>query len=517
MNKTRLALSALVVALLAACSAGPDFQRPAAPDLPSHTRAALPAQTASADGALGQAQRFHPGRAIERDWWRALGSAELDAWIERALAASPSLTAAQATLRQAQELQSARAGATLYPQVEAGLGAQRQRVSPSAQGLPGESREFSLYNAGIGVSYRLDLAGGNRRALEALAARTEHRQHELSGARLSLATRVASTAITRARLAGQIESIESLVRMQDEQLALTGQRVRLGQGAPAELLALQAQLEQTRAALPSLRQQLEQSEHLLAVLAGEPPGTAPVPAFTLDGFRLPTDLPLVLPSELVRHRPDIQAAEALVHAANAEYGVAVARLYPQFSLSANLGSQALSTAALFGGGSAVWALVGQLTQPLFSPGLPAEKRAALAAFDAATANYQVVVLGALREVADTLRALTHDAQALASLAAADTASQASLASVQRQHALGAASYVQLLVARQQAEQSRTELIAARAQRLVDSVGLYQAMGGGQPAAAVPAEAEPGTPPDAHVEVTFNARPGLGSGPRSSTR
>lgn len=473
------ALALLAIASLAACTAGPDFSRPATPDVSAYTRTALPAQTVAAEGMLGQAQRFQPGAAVDQRWWRALGSAELDDWIAQALAASPSLAAARATLRQAEELHSARAGSTLYPQIDASAGAQRQRITPSAQGLPGEVREYSLYNAGIGISYRLDLAGANRRALEALAARTDYRAHELAGAQLSLAARITSTAITRARLAGQIAAVESLVKAQDEQLALTRQRVRLGQLAAAEVPALQAQLEQTRARLPTLRKQMEQSEHLLAVLAGRPPGAPRVPAFTLDQFRLPTELPLTLPSELVRQRPDILAAEALLHAANAEYGVAVARLYPQLTLSASLGSQALSTAALFGGGSAVWALVGQLTQPLFNPGLPAEKRAALAAFDAAAANYQVVVLGALQEVADSLRALDHDAQALASLAAADASAQASLASVQRQHALGAASYVQLLIARQQAESNRSELIAAQAQRLSDSAALLQALGGGQ--------------------------------------
>ncbi|MBK6866388.1 MAG: efflux transporter outer membrane subunit [Burkholderiales bacterium] len=474
---SRRLMAVLAAASLAACTAGPDFQRPAGPEVARYTPGTPPTHTTSAATALGEAQRFQVGTQIDARWWQALGSAELDAWIERALAANPSLAAARATLRQAQQLHSARAGSTLYPQVDASLGTQRARVSPSTQGQAGEAREFSLYNAGIGISYRLDLAGGNRRALEALSARTEHRRHELAGAQLSLAARITGAAITRARLAGQIASIETLVQTQDEHLALTRQRVRLGQAAPAEPLALQAQLEQTRASLPALRKQLEQSEHLLAVLAGEPPGAAQVPAFTLDRFRLPTDLPLLLPSELVRRRPDILAAEALVHTANAEYGVAVARLYPQLSLSASLSSQALSSAALFGGGSAVWALVGQLTQALFNPGLPAEKRASLAALDAAAANYQVVVLGALQEVADSLRALSHDAEALASLAAADAASQASLASVQRQHALGAASYVQLLVARQQAEQSRTGLIAAQAQRLVDSAALWQALGG----------------------------------------
>jgi len=181
----------------------------------------------------------------------------------------------------------------------------------------------------------------------------------------------------------------------------------------------------------------------------------------------------------VRNRPDFQAAEALLHSANAEYGVAIAKLYPQLNLSATLGSQALTTGALFGSGSAVWSLVAQLTQPLFNPGLPAEKRAALAAFDAAAANYRNVVLEALRNVADVLRALDNDAQRLAALAAADAAAQESLASMQRQYSLGAAGYIQLLTAQQQAQQTRISLIEAQARRLADSVALYQAMGGGR--------------------------------------
>lgn len=180
----------------------------------------------------------------------------------------------------------------------------------------------------------------------------------------------------------------------------------------------------------------------------------------------------------MRQRPDILASEALLHAANADYGVAVARLYPQLTLSASLGSQALSTGALFGGGSAVWGLVGQITQPLFNPGLPAEKRAALAAFDAALANYQRVVLEALRSVADALRAVEHDAEAFAAMAAADQAAQESLQSVERQYRLGAAGHLQVLIAQQQAQQTRLGLSAAHAQRLADSVALYQAIGSG---------------------------------------
>ncbi|HRP96486.1 MAG TPA: efflux transporter outer membrane subunit [Rhodocyclaceae bacterium] len=473
----RKIMALTLAALLAGCAAGPDFKRPSAPDVPNYTASPVPDQTASAPTMLGETQSLVTGMPLDAQWWRGLKSAKLNALIDMALTASPSLNSARATLRQAQELYAAQAGSTLYPQVDLGIGTQRQRTNPSALGQAGDARAFSLYNASLGVRYNLDLAGGNRRALEALAARADYRRYEVEAARLTLAGNIATAAITRARLAAQIEATAHILRAQEEQLQVSRERLRLGQAAWDEVLSLQTQVEQTRAELPTLRKQLQQTEHFLAVLAGHAPGAGDLPQFTLADFVLPTQLPVVVPSELVRRRPDIQAAEALLHAANAEYGVAVAKLYPQLALSASLGSQALTTGALFGSGSAVWSLVGQLTQPLFNPGLPAEERAALAAFDAASANYQGVVLEALRDVADTLRAVQNDAQALAALAAADEAAQGSLQSVQRQYQLGGASYVQVLIAEQQAQNVRIGLIAAQAQRLVDSSTLYQAMGG----------------------------------------
>lgn len=469
----------ILAGLLAGCAVGPDFERPAAPaDATGYSAAPVATQTVSAPTTLGDAQHFRAGASVGAQWWQRLGSSKLDALIEQAFQASPTLASAKATLRQAQEIYAAQAGSTRYPTVDADIGTQRQRQNPSTLGQAGDAREFSLYNASIGLHYQLDLAGGKRRALEALAARADYRRYELEGAQLTLAANIVTSAITQARLAAQIQSTEAILRAEDEQLHLTRERMRFGQAAPDDILALQTQVEQTRAGLPLLRTQLQQNEHLLAVLTGRAPGVGGLPTFTLRELTLPSELPLVLPSELVRRRPDIQAAEALLHAANAEYGVAVAKLYPQLNISASLGSQALSTGALFGGASAVWSLIGQLTQPLFNPRLPAEKRASLAAFDAAAANYQNVVLVALREVADVLRALDNDAQTLAALATADTAAQGSLESMQRQYALGAASYVQLLIAQQQAQRNRLNLIAAQAQRLIDSVAFYQAMGGG---------------------------------------
>lgn len=474
--RARLGLVALLAAL-AGCAAGPDFQRPAEPETARYTATPIRASTVAAAAPHGHAQRLVEGLPMEVQWWRSLGAVALDELIEAALAANPTLASARATLRQAEEIHAARAGSTRYPQVDAVLGAQRQRFNPGSLGQSGDAREFGVYNVGIEAHYDLDLAGANRRALEALAARADYRRFEVAAARLTVAGNIAVAAISRARLDAQSEATSAILQAQEAQLGLARERVRLGQASPDEALALQTQVEQTRAELPVLREQLQQTEHLLAVLAGRSPGEEGMPAFTLADFTLPVELPLLVPSALVRFRPDIQAAEALLHAANADYGVAVAKLYPQLTLSAGAGTQALTTAALFGSGSAVWSVVGQLTQPLFDPGLPAEKRAALAAFDAAAANYQSTVLEALRDVADALRAVENDAERLAALARADQAAQGSLRAVALQYRFGAASYVQLLIAQEQAQRTRLGLAAAQAERLTDSVALYQAMGG----------------------------------------
>lgn len=471
----------LCAAAVSGCAVGPDFARPEAPQVTGYTATALPAQTVASPVALGGAQRFVGGE-IEAKWWQAFGSPRLNALVEQALQSSPTLEAAGATLRQAGQTYEARAGSTLYPQANARLGAQRQATNGAAMGLPGGERTFELYNASVAVSYDLDLAGGNRRALEALAAQVDYQRFQFEGARLALAGNVVTAAITQAQLAAQIEASEKILADQQEQLRITGQRLALGNASPGELHALQTQVEQTRAGIPPLRNRLEQTNHLLAVLASQPPGGGAMPQFALADFSLPAELPLRVPSELVRLRPDIQASEALLHAAAAQHGVAVSRLYPQITLSANLGSQALTSAGLFGGESLVWGLAGQLAQPLFNGGLRAEARAAEAGFNAAAANYRQTVLQALRNVADVLRALDNDAQALSAQAAAVSSSRAALQLSRQQYALGAASYPQVLIAQQQARQIQIGLIAVQAQRLVDSAVLYQAMGAG--AAAV---------------------------------
>lgn len=477
-------------ALTACASVGPDFKPPAAPSVARYTRADLPANTA-AGGASGS-QHFVAVQAVVPDWWTTFGSAKLDNLVTVALRNSPTLAAAEATLRQAQQTYEAQAGSTLYPTVNAKLGASRNQINSANFGQRNNVQTlYNLYNAGVAVSYNLDLFGGNRRALEALAAQADYQRFQLSAARLALAGNVVTTAFGQAQLGEQITATEAILKAQRIQVDIARKRLELGAAAGSDVLALQTQAEQTRASLPPLRNKLEQADHLLAVLIGKAPGEAEIPRFALADFTLPARLPLVVPSELVRQRPDIQASTALLHAATAQYGVAVSELYPKINLSASLGTQALTTGQLFGAGSMIWNLAGQLAQPLFNAGLKAGANAAEASLQAAGANYQQTVLQALRGVADALRQLNNDAEALNAQAAADASAQGSLALVQQQYQLGAASYVRLLIAQQQEQQTRIALIAVQAARLADTAALYLAMGGGvletpdAPAATLP--------------------------------
>ncbi|WP_051849459.1 efflux transporter outer membrane subunit [Thiomonas sp. FB-Cd] len=487
--------TALAAALLVGCTTvGPNFKSPAPPAVDSYTRAPSPTATASAPVALGSAQRLAAAPAVAADWWRAFGSEKLDALVARALDNSPTLAAAEATLRQARQTYEAQAGSTLYPTLNGKLGASRNEINAASLGQSSSRQTiYNLYNAGVAVNYNLDLFGGNRRALEALAAQADYQSFQLAGARLTLAGNVVTTAFGQAQVASQLQATQAILKAQQAQLDIARKRFELGAAARADVLTLQTQTEQTRATLPALRNKLEQADHLLAVLIGQAPGATDIPHFALADFTLPGQLPVVIPSELVRQRPDIQASTALLHAATAQYGVAISNLYPQINLSASFGTQALTTGALFGPGSMVWNLAGQLAQPLFNAGLKSGASAAQASLQAAGANYQQTVLQALRNVADALRQLENDSQALQAQAAADLAAQESLKLVEQQYQLGAASYLQLLTAQQQAQQTRISLIAAQAARLADSAALYQAMGGGVLTTSTAAAGAPSMP------------------------
>ena len=476
MKKTRTRLLTFLI-MLAGCSAGPDFVRPDPPKSSGYSLRIKPAQLDAEKITVGDAQTVIQGD-VSASWWEEFRSPKLNNMITQALEKSPTLEAAKATLHQAEYLYKAKGGSTLYPRIDATLGAQRQEINGSKNGQIGGENTFNLLNASLSAGYSFDLSGSNRRQLESLAAKAGYYRFQMEGARLTLAADIATTAIRQAQLSSQITILEKVLAVRIEQLAITRERLRLGNASPQEVLAMQALAEQTRAGIPVLRNQLDQTTHLLALLTGQTPDTASLPSFALQDFTLPLSLPLRVPSELVRVRPDIQASEALMRAANADYGAAAAKSFPQITLTATLGSQALSAATLFGTGSLVWGVAGQLVQPIVNNGLSQERDAAKAGFDAASANYRQTVLKGLREVADVLTALDNNKQILSGYTGADAAAQEQLMITGSRYTLGSASYLELLQAQSESEQYRLELIASEARRLSDSVAFYQAMGGG---------------------------------------
>ncbi len=471
------ALSVALILGLSGCAAvGPNFSAPAAPKAEHYTPQALPAQTqATAGTAQGQSQTFSPN-PVSGFWWQSFNNPALDALITQALQNSPSLTAAQARLEQARKAYQAQAGATQLPQVNGSFTGQEQGSNNSQMGQEGGKRQFALYHAGLSVSYNLDLFGGNRRTLEALAAQADYQHYELAAARLSLAGNIAVQAMTQAMLNDQIHTTQAILADQDRQIELMSAKLALGAATRADVLSLKTQRAQTAATLPPLQFKRAQTDHLLASLTGQLPANAAIPQFSLDQFTLPATLPVVVPSAWVAARPDIAAANSLLHVASAQYGVALSNLYPQINLSATLGSQALTPAALFNADSIIWSLISGITQPLFNVGLKAGAEGAKAALSEAAANYQQAVLDGLRNTADALRAVEIDAHTLNAQVAAQSAAQDSLALTEQQLKLGSATALQLLTAQQQVQQTRLLTLAARMQRLTDSVALYQAMG-----------------------------------------
>ncbi|HTG02187.1 MAG TPA: efflux transporter outer membrane subunit, partial [Nitrospirota bacterium] len=464
--KKRIA-AAIVTIAVAGCAVGPDFKTPAGPDTNAYTARPLPPETASTAVTGGDAQRLVPGGDIPAEWWSLFHSRELDRLIRQALKDNPTLASAKATLRQSQESVRAFIGSAFLPQVNAEASAVRQKISGAAFGQPqNEISPFTLYNASVTVSYALDFFGGARREFEALRSQVDYQQFQLEGAYLTLTGNIVTAAVQEAVLRAQVRAAQDIIASQEKQLAVVRKQYELGAVSKTDLLAQSAQVAQTRATLPPLVKALDQTRHLLAVLAGRLPSEgATLPEFELEGFELPRELPVSLPSLLVRQRPDIRSGESLLHAASAQIGVATANLYPQINLSGSYGSEALKTNELFKSGSTVWSLGAGLIQPLFHGGeLTAKRRAAIAAYDAAQAQYRLIVLQAFQNVADVMRALGADAETLKAQAEAEQAARDTLDLTEKQFQIGAVSYLSLLNAERQYQESKLRLVQAQGAR-----------------------------------------------------
>jgi NodT family efflux transporter outer membrane factor (OMF) lipoprotein len=479
MNVKRASRGAIAVALaVGGCAVGPDFERPVPPTDTGYTRGPLATQTASVNVRGGEAQHLVPAQDIPGEWWALFRSEPLNHLIEQSLQANPDLDAAQAALRQAQENVRAEQG-SLFPTLGLSFQAEKEKISGTTFGEPGVSATFGLITPQLNVSYAPDVFGGLRRQIESLQAQAEYQRFELEATYLTLTSNVVVAAVLEASLRGQIDATQDIIRDQTQALNLVQQRFNLGGASQADVLTQQAQLAQTRATLPPLQKQLDQTRDQLTALAGQLPSHEVIQTFSLDSMHLPNELPVSLPSQLIEQRPDIRAAEAQLHAASAEIGVATANQLPQFTITGAIGTASTSFTSMFAPGTGIWTIAGGVTQTLFDAGtLLHKKRAAVAAFEQTAAQYRSTVIKACQNVADALHALQTDADAMVAQAAAERAAAASLNLAERQYQLGAIDYLTLLNAQRTWQQARISLVQAEANRYSDTAALFQALGGG---------------------------------------
>ncbi|MBS0213353.1 MAG: efflux transporter outer membrane subunit [Proteobacteria bacterium] len=474
-----VATASIASTLLAGCAVGPNFARPTAPATPRLTPAA-PA-TADARTALpgGGAQHWVAGMDIAADWWTRFGSSALDALVAESLRNNPNVQAAQASLRAAREDVSAQRGA-FWPQVSADLNTARQKTAPVlSPALNSGASPYSLQTVQVLVSYPLDVFGGNRRQVESLAAQAESARFQLESARTALAANVVQGVVQAASMHDQLAALQRNVALQQEQLAIMRKQAALGDIAQAAVIAQEAALAQAQAQVPALQKQLAQQNDALAALVGRLPADAPIPAFTLADLHLPDEIPLQLPAQLVEQRPDVRAAEAQMHAASAQVGVAIANRLPQITLTASDGSSATRFADLFASKTGFFGVAADIAQPLFQGGaLLHKQRAAQANLDAARAQYRATVIAAFQNVADSMQALQLDAEGLRTSALAETRTREGLDIARAQLQIGDVSYLSVLVAEQQYQQAVGSRAQAQANRFADTAALFLALGGG---------------------------------------
>lgn len=471
------ALSLAAVVTLASCAVGPDYKRPPVPAAASYIPGGTPARTVTAQKA---SQEFVTGMDIPAEWWALFRSPALDSMVKQALINNPNIEAAQAALRQAHEQVLAQRGA-YWPQVSASASPSRNKTAFAAYAPIASTTNpyYSLYTGQVSVSFTPDVFGLNRRTVESLQAQAENQRFQLEATYLTLTSNVVAAAIQEASLIGQAAATQDTIDIERKLLGVMRRQFALGQIARVDLLAQEAALAQAEQGLPPLAKQLDQQRDLLAALMGRSPGEKPYAAFDLASFTLPRKVPVSVPSQLVLQRPDVQAAAESLHSASAQIGVAIANRLPQFLLTADIGTAALKAAELFGPGSGFWTLSAEVTQPIFQGGtLLHKQRAAVAAFDQAKAQYRATVIGAFQNVADSLHALRHDAEAVQAADEAVVAAERSLTVARKQLELGATSYLNVLNAENTYQQARLTLVQAQANRLADTAALFQALGGG---------------------------------------
>ncbi len=465
----RLIPLAAALVLTGCTSLGPDFKPPKSPT----------GRTAQAYALEGE--RAPSGVHLVADlpasgpWWQAFGSPELDATIRLALSNNPSIAEIQARLEKAQAEGDAADGAR-GPRLDASGRLENQRFNSQAFGLSGfPNHTFSLYSVGAMARYDLDVFGGGRRSAEDYRARAERAGHQADAAKLALTGNVALEAIKIARLQAQIDAVKALVASDRSLVEMMRQAKALGKEVQPSVNRAIFQMTLDEDQLPGLERDIAASRHRLAILAGQSPASWTPPTFSLASLKVPTDIPVSLPSDLVRHRPDILAAEADLHAATAAVGVSLANQYPDIQLTADLTQAALKPQTLFNYDGTGWTLLGNLTAPVLDSGVrKARTKGAQADLRAAGARYQQTVLAAFGQVADLLSALKSDQTALMLVDRETLLAEGGVDQATTGQRLGSATRMNVIEAQRQVSLIQDTKATAESRRLSDMVSLYTA-------------------------------------------
>lgn len=479
MNHIARGVILTLVIALTGCAVGPDFKPPNHPTVDRFTEKPIVEKLATAPNvAGGTEQQIIKDADIPAQWWTLFKSPKLDLLIKKALEQNPNLGAADAALRVAQENVNAQIGGQYFPAIGLNGNALRQQQSLASFGLPGQNM-YSLYNTSVSVTYRLDVFGAARRTVESARAQAEIKQFQLESAYLALTGNIVTSAVREAALQAQYAATKEILKAQQILANVTEQQLKIGTVSRVDLTSQQTLVSNSQVDLLTYERNLAFARNQLAVYIGEFPSNAQIAEFDLSILHLPEKLPLSLPSSLVRQRPDVRAAEALLKSTNALVGVATANLLPQVNLSAGIGSEALSSGVLFGPTAAIWSVAGGVFQPLFQGGqLLAQRRGAMASYEQAVFQYQATVLNAFQEVADALRALETGAQSLKAASDAERYSKETLDLVQEQYKLGTSSYLAVLYYQNLYQQAKVKSVQAQAARFTDTAALFVALGGG---------------------------------------
>lgn len=427
---------------------------------------------------MGAEQHLNPGQNIPHDWWKLFQSPTLNALIERSLKNNPNLEAAQAALGQAQEYVNAQQG-YFYPTAVSGYSASRSKVAGNFTGTANPTY-YNLHTAHLTVGYVPDVFGANRRAVESLEAQRNAARYQMEATRLTLVSNIVSAALQEASLRGQISAQEKLVAAQHQILEIMTKQEALGYISALDVASQQSTIAQSEMALIPLKKQLELTRDLIRALAGNSPDKDVPETFDLTSLHLPVELPLSIPAKLVEQRPDVRIAEEQLHAASAQYGVALAnQWWPQFSIVADVGGMASTPGWMFKNGGAFFNVAANVAYTIFDGGtLRAKSRAAQHAMEQAAAQYRATVITALQNVADTLHAIQADAEMLKAANETARAMELTRDITRKRYKFGDVSYQMVLMAEQNHQQAQITLIQAQTNRLGDTAALYQALGGG---------------------------------------